>query len=412
MGTGKTAQALRSAERGDKTLVFCPKSVKSVWKDEAAKWCPWMSVDIESGFRKPFANEVVVCAYSEVPDERSLDKRTLKTFLDVRAFVDEAQAIKNPHAQVTRNVRAITDRCKRVILMTGTPMVGDPDDLWGLLLAGKLNERCFPSNAEREGWDEYRELCQGELKTVWRSVKTSEGVKRIPSGERMIWGATSTTVHERLKRVMLRRTKAEVMPELPQKRYQTLYVPAPDDITDFLDNVKEEWDFLDADALPPITLLSEARLAISRSRVPHAIDFCESHASFEAPILVFSNYVQPCEAIGRLPGSASITGDTKDTAQIVRDFQAGKYRILAMTIQTGGAGLTLTRAQTVLFVDLNWTPGLNEQAEDRASRKGQTGSVLVVDMVSEHPVDLHVHELLRVKKKNIARAIDGKEIEG
>ena len=79
---------------------------------------------------------------------------------------------------------------------------------------------------------------------------------------------------------------------------------------------------------------------------------------------------------------------------------------IALTIQAGGVGLTLTRAWKALFVDLDWTPSWNSQAEDRICRIGQTKPVEIVHMVSDHVLDIHIHDLLSYKIKLFNQTVD------
>lgn len=82
----------------------------------------------------------------------------------------------------------------------------------------------------------------------------------------------------------------------------------------------------------------------------------------------------------------------------VRLFQEGKLKGIALTIGAGGIGLTLTRGHQVIFLDLAWTPTLNEQAEDRAVRIGQTKGVIVTRIIADHVIDRRVVELLSEKQ--------------
>ena len=85
-------------------------------------------------------------------------------------------------------------------------------------------------------------------------------------------------------------------------------------------------------------------------------------------------------------------------------FQCGQLRGLALTIQAGGTALTLTACSDVVFVDLDWTPALNLQAEDRVCRIGQTKPVQIVILQADHPVDAAVNRVLR-RKMEMAEAV-------
>ena len=116
--------------------------------------------------------------------------------------------------------------------------------------------------------------------------------------------------------------------------------------------------------------------------------------------------------LGSREGWAFIDGSTSaaDREQIVEKFQNGKLRGIALSIRAAGVGLTLTRAWKAAFVDLDWTPAGNAQAEDRLCRIGQTHEhVEIVHMVSDHPLDQRVMELLVDKSRMIDGAIEQPE---
>ena len=113
------------------------------------------------------------------------------------------------------------------------------------------------------------------------------------------------------------------------------------------------------------------------------------------------------ELAGR-EGWRVITGDTPvdERTAIVEAFQAGELRGVAGTIQAMGVGITLTRSHTVLFVDLDWTPALNSQMEDRVCRIGQTRGVHIVRLECNHPLDQRVNTLLLAKQALIEASVD------
>jgi hypothetical protein len=138
------------------------------------------------------------------------------------------------------------------------------------------------------------------------------------------------------------------------------------------------------------------------------VEVVEQYEENDEPLIVFSAHRAPIDYLGQRPGWITITGDTSVTERgtIVEDFQAGKYKGIALTISSGGVGITLTHAAHALFVDLMWTPALNWQAEDRLCRIGQDRGCQIHWLVMKHPVELRVHQLLTIKKENIAAGVD------
>jgi hypothetical protein len=318
---------------------------------------------------------------------------------DVDLFYDEAHRTKCEDAACTQKARKLGAQCKTRRGLTATPMLGNAEDLWGVLFSLGLVGEAFP-----EGRDFYVEMCGGKP----RFTKVRGRLKRIG----FEWGEVNPAVKERLKRVMLRRLADDVLDELPEKQLIDIKVPAPESLIPFLSKVKEEWDRVDPDKLPPFELLSEAMAALARAKTPYAVEWVDEHASDEQPLLVFSSHLDPVIAVGKLRGAAIITGEKSGPAairerrRVVDAFQAGKHRILAMTIQTGGAGLNLQRAAGVLFVDRDYTPGMNAQAFGRARRQGNVRERVVCwRMLSDHPLDLHLSTILDRKEVAITAAV-------
>src|SRR5262249_3326827 len=158
-----------------------------------------------------------------------------------------------------------------------------------------------------------------------------------------------------------------------------------------LDGLWEEYaDLLEANELPPFEKFSEARAKLAQSRIRAMLEVVGQFEQHGEPLVVFSAHRGPVGALADRAGWEVITGDTEPPRrrEIVEAFQAGRLKGIALTIRAGGTGLTLTRASTALFVDLDWTPANNLQAEDRLCRIGQeAGHVRIIQMVSDHPLD-------------------------
>ena len=138
------------------------------------------------------------------------------------------------------------------------------------------------------------------------------------------------------------------------------------------------------------------------------LEYIEEQEEQGVPLVVFSSHLAPLDELLGRPGWAVISGDTKleKRQEIVDAFQAGHLKGIALTIRAGGVGLTLTHAWKVLFVDLDWVPGWNSQAEDRVCRIGQTSNkVEIVRMVNDHPLTLHILNILVEKTRLIENAV-------
>lgn len=410
MGLGKTAQAVCALDGS--ALVICKASLKLVWRDEVATWRPDLKFSaLKPGakhFRTPGLGEVVAISYDSLPTwlvpvetgevnrrgnpvrSANVPAQAAVALRKVTCIVDEAHATKNWRAARSQKVKTMAKLCSRTWLMTGTPLLSHPRDLFGVLDVGGMAWDLFGS------WENYCDLFsagRGEY-------------------DETVWGEPKPIVPELLRRVMLRRLRKEVMPELPPKIWQTVDCGPPGSKTwKLLDDLAlkvGEWEQSGAPA--DFSDLFHVRAVLARERVDAMMEICESHEEQGQPLVVFSAHRAPIDALEKRERWKTITGDTteKKRHEYVRAYQEGALAGLGLTIGAGGVGITLTRGSTALFVDLDLTPALNSQAEDRLVRIGQeASSVLIMRMVSSHPVDRRVHDILEAKIKLFNAAIDG-----
>jgi hypothetical protein len=410
MGVGKTIQALVALPEDAAALVIAPASLKWNWADECAEWRPDLKVVVckgRNGWSDPRPGTLTIINYDILPsfltpvktgekDSRGRDKyaplnvpaSTREALSNAVVICDEIQKAKNYKAARSKKVTTVCELAAVVWAATGTPLMNRPLDLWGTLSSIGLNWKVFGS------WGTFLR-CFGGFKNRWGGYEFS--------------GPSGAETAERLRRVMLRRTKAEVLPDLPGKTWKYLRVNGlSKKIYAELDKLYKEWG--GKDRLPPFEEFSSIRAEIATSRIPAVIEFVESYEEAGEPLVVFSAHRAPVEALGEREGWEKIYGDTdpQKRRDIIKRFQAGELKGVALTITAGGEGVTLTAASNMLYVDLDWTPALNDQAADRICRIGQKAAGLnYTVMVSDHDLDKHVTDLLLGKRKVIATAIDG-----
>jgi SWI/SNF-related matrix-associated actin-dependent regulator 1 of chromatin subfamily A len=184
---------------------------------------------------------------------------------------------------------------------------------------------------------------------------------------------------------MLRRTRQEVLPELPEKRYQdvlisSVEVPTLDTALETLrklgidlETLEEDVNLLDLLPKPAFETLSVARAALALGKTKAAFDLIEQYEAQDVPFVVFGHHVTPLRSIAERPGWGLIIGEVPatDRAETVRRFQAGELRGIAVGYAAGGVAITLTRAAHMLHLEMPWTPAELEQAENRICRMGQ-----------------------------------------
>lgn len=413
MGLGKTVQALLALPAIDKgfgALVVCPASLKYNWQAEARRWAPSYAPMVLVGkksFRLPKPGELLICnpeilpawlKPTQVPGGQKWDTEVVLT--DEQAVLaattvliaDEIHLYKNHKAARSQKMAGLVRIVAQAIGMTGTPFLGRPFDLWGTLSSFGLAFEVFGS------FNHFLRLFHG-YKDRWGGWH---------------FGEPSPEVAERLRRVMLRRNKAKVLPDLPPKTRQDIPVQITSHLIELLDEIGEDFsDELMEGILsaPLFERMSQVRALLAEASLPAAMPIIEGYEDAEEPLVVFSAHRAPVLALGKREGWASILGgvSAQERQAIVEKFQAGELKGIAMTIQAGGVGLTLTKASNMLFIDQDWTPGNNFQAEDRICRIGQTASsVLIQRLVPDHPLTQRVAELVQWKIDMIEASIEAR----
>ena len=430
MGLGKTVQTLMTIK--DCALVICRATLKYNWMDEVLKWRKDLNPVVINGcgnFRWPQKGEVIIVNNNIIPDcfnmpEKKARELTNVYFNRLNAYrenlkkdnpesqnvyliVDEAHDYKNSQAARSRKVKEIVRLVPKAVALTGSPLSNRPEDLYGVLNTFGLASEAFgkynSQTKKFEVWERFQELY---------NVKKEFVHTRRGAITKTIWGKPQKIVPELLRRVMLRRKREDVLPQLPQKTYTNMLVGNVDAaLQSELDALWKDWKNTISvkNKLPPFELFSKVRASLTKSRIPAMMEYIEDMEEQEVPLVVFSNYLSPIDAILGRDGWAVISGDTKPEKrlQIIRAFQDGKLRGLGLTYKVGGVGVNLTHAWKMLCVDMAWNPADNWQAEDRLCRIGQiSNKIEIVRMVSDHPLDIHVQNLLADKIDTIIKSID------
>lgn len=404
MGLGKTIQALVALPSDVPVIVVVPASVKGVWKREVAAWRPDLRVTVLSGrgsFRWPEPGEVVVLNYEILPSEADLAAvgPVPDGFVGVGAapagcvaIADEGHMLKNHKAQRSVRWNLVAAACRAVggcsWVLTATPLLNKPPELWGVLSAAGSAHEVFGT------FGNFMKLYNARKDPKWGGVK---------------WGQPENDVPVRLARASLRRLRKDVAQQIPEKRWEEIEVDvkpgvlrACEALCKRLEKAGVDLDRVEAavarDKLK-FDEFSEVRAALAVAKIPAMLEFVEHHEEQEEPLVVFSAHRAPIDQLKGRPGWAVITGDTpQDERTAIEDaFQRGELKGVGATIQAGGVGITLTRSARVLFVDRHWTPALNSQAEDRCCRLGQRRGVLVTTLVAPHKIDRHLARLLTEK---------------
>ncbi len=417
MGLGKTLQALalilNHAPQGA-TLIIAPTSVCMNWLSEAEKFAPTLNpVQFTSGDRQktldalqPF--DLFVCSYGLLQQEEvgsMLAEVSWQTIV-----LDEAQAIKNMATK--RSQAAMKLQGKFKLITTGTPIENHLGELWNLFR--------FINPGLLGSWEQFNQRFAVPIERN-QDKSSRKQLKKL------------------IQPFILRRTKTQVLEELPSRTEITLQVEMSKEETAFYEALRQSAiaKLADSDAtagtkhlqvLAEIMKLRRAccnsRLVMSDSSLPSAkLElFGETLAELlenRHKALVFSQFVDHLHILRDYLEENKISyqyldGSTPAKQRKVRvdQFQGGKGDVFLISLKAGGTGLNLTAADYVIHMDPWWNPAVEDQASDRAHRIGQQRPVTIYRLVTKGTIEEKIVELHHHKRDLADSLLEGTEVSG
>jgi SNF2 family DNA or RNA helicase len=440
MGLGKTIEAIlldKIAREGAlwpaRTLVLTyGEAMVDAWADHFADWNPSLKViKINRKDRGTFSyaavqgtHDVYIMHWEAL---RLMPELSKINWLHIIA--DEVQKIKNRKAQVTTCLKSMKTKYKTA--MSGTAADNNPQDLWSPL------NWLWPKQ-----WSSYNAYERKHVKVRYHNAGGPtydncqaclllDKVTMHKQAYKEVCGVAAVEeLHEKIDPYYIRRTKEEVLKDLPEKYYTYLKVKLTPQQRKAYDQMAEHmlsWigTHEDEPVAAPVVIAQLIRLqqfgvaygelVKVRRKIPSSdppeyemvdtLKLTDPSSKLDAvmeiveanpneSIVVFAQSKQVINLLGQRLDKAKIshgllTGDTSQGSRggLVKDFQSGKLRVFAGTISAGGVGITLTRASTVIFVDRAWSPSANSQAEDRLHRIGQKSAVQVIILEAENTID-------------------------
>jgi superfamily II DNA or RNA helicase len=415
MGLGKTVQALamicHAREAGELPgpfLVVAPTSVVGNWVHEARRFAPGLKVCAvtETSARRdtPLAEDVagadlVVTSYA-------LFRIDFEAYLGLEwagLVLDEAQFVKNHQAKTYQCARRLPAPFK--LAVTGTPLENSLMDLWSLLSI--VAPGLYPSPQRFS--DVYR-----------RPIEAGEDPELL------------ATLRRRVRPLMLRRTKDQVVAELPPKQEQVLDVVLnPKHQKVYQTHLQRErqkvlglLDDLDKNRFQifrSLTLLRQLSLDpglvdptyahVPSSKADAFLDQLREVVAEGHRALVFSQFTGFLKVIrDRLDAEGIaycyLDGRTRKRAARIDEFKTGDAPVFLISLKAGGVGLNLTEADYCFILDPWWNPAVEAQAVDRTHRIGQDKTVMVYRLVAVGTIEEKVMELKARKQSLFARVMD------
>ncbi|MCL1088521.1 DEAD/DEAH box helicase [Shewanella profunda] len=393
------------------SLIICPTSLVGNWAKEAAKFAPSLKlVVIHGAARKPLLErlsefDVVVTTYPLIVR----DSEYYQQYVFEHIVLDEAQQIKNAQAKVTQIIKELRSPFR--LCLTGTPLenhLGELKSLMDFCLPGLLGTHAFFNKSFRHSIERYGDTDKAK------------------------------TLSKRIAPFVLRRTKDEVVSELPPKieiaqtlelekdqrnLYESIRLVMEKKLRDLFANQgvgSSHIEFLDALLKlrqaccdPRLVKLEQAQKVKNNAKLDWLKQNLPEMVQEGRKILIFSQFTSMLTLIEAELQSLNIdysklTGQTRWRQAQIDRFQEGNTPVFLISLKAGGTGLNLTAADTVIHYDPWWNPAVEKQATDRAHRIGQDKPVFVYKLIAEGTVEEKIQEMQQHKQNLADSILEGK----
>ncbi|MCC5844978.1 MAG: DEAD/DEAH box helicase [Verrucomicrobia bacterium] len=410
MGLGKTVQllallALQAEENPDHepVLIVCPASVLPNWRRECRRFTPHLNIAVMHGADRHDdrarieSADILLTTYTLLWRDQTFYEQVPLSML----ILDEAQAVKNPKSRGSRVAASLNARLK--LAVTGTPCENHLGDLWALF---HIVQPGFLGGEK-------------DFRTHYRKPIEQEGR-----------GALRSALQNRIRPLLLRRTKDLVARDLPPKTEIIVTIPLSEVQTDQYQTIRSamsekiqtemaakglnqsRFTILDAmlklrqTCCDPRLLQPEHPYTLpdDSAKLAHLMEMIPELIEEGRRILLFSQFtsmldlIKPELAKQKIP-HVEIRGDTRDRDTPVQRFQNGEVPLFLISLKAGGSGLNLTAADTVIHYDPWWNPAVEAQATDRAHRIGQDKPVFVYKLITEGTLENTILDMQTEKRK-------------
>jgi SNF2 family DNA or RNA helicase len=392
MGLGKTVQTAVSVnilfhnKKIDNALIICPTSLKLNWKKELQNWCPLLSAIIIKGnlinrkalYDLPY--NIWIASYEQIRNDITyiINNKTYDLVI-----LDEAQRIKNKSSSISSSCKLL--RRKMSWVLTGTPIENNIEELFSIfsfLQYGIINN-----------FDSLKEI------------------------------------KENIKPYFLRRTKKEVLEDLPPIISQEIFMELSDEqqIT-YDERILDSHREIDSDSsisnlFSILTNLKQIcnfdKLTGQSSKYEYLINILEEAIVNNKKVLIFSQFVSSLETIRRkLKSDLNLNLDIYhgglnelEKEKMIANFENSNdsFNLLLISLKAGGVGLNLNSATIVIMFDMWWNPAVENQAIQRAHRFGKKEPLHVIKFISSNTIEEKIKNLLIQKQELFDKIIETAE---
>lgn len=403
MGLGKTVEAIATLEARDAfpAIIVCPASLKENWRREIGKWLPHRTVNVVSGKTDIVSCDVNVVNY----DILYKFVEPIKHLKPNGLVLDESHYVKtgtSKRTQAAKDIAASVPSSGSVLLLSGTPITNRPSELVSQLeIMGMLSR----------------------FGGKWAFLKRYAGAHHNGFGWDTTGASNLTELNTKLRQnCYIRRIKDDVLRELPEKSRNIVhlepsgsgykeYRAAEDDLVLFL----RSNGYKTKDSSEHMARTQILKRLAAWSKMDAVEEWIDSFlASCDRKLVIFAHNVDVVDHLADKYGNLRVSGrDSLEERQAAVDaFQNDpKARVIVLNLQAGGVGITLTSGSDVVFVQMGWTPGEHDQAEDRCHRIGQKNNVQAWYLLASGTIDEDIYDLVDAKRVVVDAVTDGDEVE-
>ena len=409
-GLGKTIETLAWLSLNPSklpALIITQASIKRNWYREVEKWMPNASVQmLDQGKDVLDADADIVIINYDLIWRKGIEEQLLKRKFPVVVY-DEVTSIKESSAKRTKSAKKLGRRAEFTIGLSGTPILNRPIEFYNIL--NLIEPKQFSSQFKFG-----MRYCNGYHNGFGYVFKGSSRIDEL---------------REQIRPLMIRRLKDDVLTELPAKsrrnifidmpgKYYQDYVAAENNLVETLRNlpsgkVSNEYE---ESKMWLLSKLNYLRHIVGLAKAEEAQEIIKNFVDSGEKLVVFAHHHDVIDLIDEYLTKDKIYHVTVDgrTAGPARQdaidkFQTDDNCMVFVASTAMGMGVTLTAASNALFVERQWTPGIEEQMEDRLHRIGQTNAVLIHYMKIEKSLDEKMDKLVDNKRIVLDEVLDGEK---
>ena len=314
-------------------------------------------------------------------------------------IADECHYLSSPDARRSRMAALIP--ASKVMMLSGTPFLNRPAELWHILYM--LYPNAYPN--KYTFWKKY---CDGHIETIYRR----DGAVRFydKSG---ISKQNIPDLKNKLSKFMVRRLKQEVLSQLPELRRSVIKVDVDNQYSDLIKQIRESRK---TDRATALTKLAELRKLIGAQKVVPTVELAENILHGGEKVVIYAHHKDVVTDLkNRLMeyGVDTIVGDnsSEERQATIQKFQNEETPRVLIISSAGGEGINLFASSNLIFAEREWNPGKETQIEGRVHRVGQTKGVMVYYLVARGGVDERIHNLIERKRETVGEIMTMPEIE-